>query len=69
MNKVISDFKGVQTHNYRMICLYMLKTKTIVFSGSHSKYETTVFWVIVLHSLVEINQHFRGAYCLHHQAQ
>jgi hypothetical protein len=27
----------------------------------------TVFWDVAPCSLVQINQHFRGAYCLHHQ--
>jgi hypothetical protein len=27
----------------------------------------TVFWDVALCSLVEIDQSFRGAYCLHHQ--
>jgi membrane-associated PAP2 superfamily phosphatase len=28
---------------------------------------SVVFWDVVLYSLVDIGQHFRGAYCLHHQ--
>jgi hypothetical protein len=30
--------------------------------------EVTVFWNVALCSLVEINLHFRGAYCLHYKA-
>jgi hypothetical protein len=26
-----------------------------------------VFWVVALCSLLEVYQHFRGPYCLHHQ--
>jgi hypothetical protein len=28
----------------------------------------TVFWYVALCSLVEIDRHFRGAYCLHHKS-
>jgi hypothetical protein len=29
--------------------------------------EMTVFWDAVQYCLVKIDQHFRGAYCFHHQ--
>jgi hypothetical protein len=28
--------------------------------------KVTIFWDIVLHGLVEIDRHFKGAYCLDH---
>jgi hypothetical protein len=31
------------------------------------KNEGDVFWVVAPCSLVEVNQHFKGAFCLHHQ--
>jgi hypothetical protein len=27
----------------------------------------TMFWVAALHSVIEVNRRFRGAYCLHHK--
>jgi hypothetical protein len=36
-------------------------------SGSHGGMKMTALWDTALCSLAEIDQHFRGAYCLHHQ--
>jgi hypothetical protein len=37
-------------------------------SGSHvASLKMTVFWDVALYSLVEVDQRFRSAYCLHHQ--
>jgi hypothetical protein len=37
--------------------------------GNYLINETVVFWDVVPHSLVDIGQRFRRAYCFHHQGQ
>jgi hypothetical protein len=36
-------------------------------SGSYGGMKMTIFWHVAQCSLIEIDQHFRGAYYLHHQ--
>jgi hypothetical protein len=52
--------------NYRLI--KKTKSGTGELAGSHGdEHEDDLFWDVAPCSLVEIDQCFRGAYCLHHQ--
>jgi hypothetical protein len=36
--------------------------------GFHGdEYKISIFWDVAQYSLVDVDRHFRGAYCLHHQ--
>jgi hypothetical protein len=54
----ISYFSGVSHMQTTFLCE--------ISSSHNNKYEDRAFWDIALCSLIEVDRHFTGKYCLHH---